>query len=125
MSFVKGKEGPFTFDILNPKDSKDLVKSKIKKIAFVVDYSGPENKIAYTLDSRTLSRKVYSGGKSGDEVRADLGGLDKIVRITVEISPTKVIVKNRFGKVLDSVDRAGNNGRFGFEDEVALSYVGH
>ena len=125
MSFLKRNEGSFTFDILNAKDARTIVKNKIKKVTFVVNYSGPGDCILYTLDSHNLSRKVYSGGKGGNEMKADLGGSDKIVRLTVEISPARVSVKDKSGKVLDSLDRTGNSGRFGFEDEVVLSYAGH
>ena len=41
LSPVRIREGTFTFDILNPKDSKDLVKSKIKRITFAADRSSP------------------------------------------------------------------------------------
>ncbi len=122
-SFLKKNEGSFTFDLLNPKDARSLVNSKIKKITFVADYAGPDDKIIYTLDSRNLSRKIYSDGKGGDEAKKDLGEY-KTVRITVEVSSAKIIVR-KAGTVIDSVDRSGKNGRFGFVDEVALSYAGH
>lgn len=125
MSFLKRNEGSFTFDILNAKDSRNIVKNKIKKVLFVANYLGSGDYVLYTLDSHNLSRKVYSGGKGGNEMKVDLGGSDKIVRLTVEISPARVSVKDKSGKVLDSLDRTGNSGRFGFEDEVVLSYAGH
>lgn len=124
ISVLRRKEGLFSFNILSPKDSKDLVKTKIKKVTFVVDYSGPEDKVVYTLDSHGLSRKVYSGGKGVNEAKLDLGAADRITTITVEISLEKILVKNKSGKIIDSLDRLGNKGRFGFEDEVVLSYAG-
>jgi hypothetical protein len=60
--------------------------------------------------------------RSVADVKAPLGGeANSVYRVVVEITPGSVVVRDRNGKVLDSIRRLGPPGKFGFEDEVALS----
>ncbi len=120
ISFTRRREGEFVFDLINPKDSKGIAGSRMRRIVFVADYAGPDNQILYTLDSKNLSRKVFAGSKAENESKTESGMSDHILRINVEITGSTITVRNRAGKILDSIRRNGSNGRFGFVDEVAL-----
>lgn len=89
---------------------------------FVADYRGEDNRIVYTLDGHAIIRKLYSSGHGEADAKAPLG-MDSgtVYRIAVEITPAAVVLRDRNGKVLDSIKRQGPPGKFGFEDEVALS----
>ncbi len=120
-TFFRAREGTFVVDIV--KDThQGLFKKHVNAIAFFVDYTGAGNYVGYTLDGHNLTRKVYSGGHAEDEKKVNHGmESGQTFRITLEITPEAVVIKNNTGKVLDSFKRNGAGGKFGFEDEVELS----
>ena len=120
-SFLRGNQGTFVFDILK-EEQKGFFKSKTKKVSFVADYRDEQNHILYTIDGRTLTRKLVASERSVADVKAPLGGdAGSVYRLIVEITPGTVMVRDRNGKVLDSIRRLGPPGKFGFEDDVTLS----
>jgi hypothetical protein len=123
-SFLRANQGRFVFDILK-EEQKGLFRSRTKKVIFVADYRGEDNRIVYTLDGHTITRKLYSSGHGEADAKAPLG-MDSgtVYRIAVEITPATVVLRDRNGKVLDSIKRQGPPGKFGFQDEVALSIAG-
>jgi serine/threonine-protein kinase len=120
-SFLRGNQGTFVFDILK-EEQKGFFRSKTKKVGFVADYRDEQNHILYTIDGRTLTRKLVASERSVADVKAPLGGDGgSVYRLIVEITPGTVMVRDRNGKVLDSIRRLGAPGKFGFEDDVTLS----
>ena len=120
-SFLRADQGRFVFDILK-ETQKGFFKSRTKKVIFVADYRSEDDRIVYTLDGRTITRKLYSGGHGEADAKAPLGtDSSTVYRIAIEITPAAVVIRDRSGKVLDSIKRQGPPGKFGFQDEVALS----
>jgi len=121
LSFFKAGEGNFTIDIL--KDTqKGVFKSHTKKVQFFADYTPNGAWASYTLDAHNLTRRMYSGNRAGEEIKIPHGMEGGLVyRLFVEITPETVVIRNKDRKVLDTLQRNGSNGKFGFTDEVALS----
>jgi eukaryotic-like serine/threonine-protein kinase len=121
-SFLKVTEGTFGFQILRDAP-KNFFKSKVKKVTFVVEDKGNADRVVYTLDARRLTEKIYSGGNV-EEKKFDLGP-GQTLGLIVEMTSDAVIIKTGAGLTLDSfkrtIKRSGTPGRFGFQDEVALS----
>ena len=119
--FLRANLGTFVFDILR-EEQKGFFKNRTRKIVFVADYRDENNRIVYTLDGHNIIRKVYSNGHSGADAKSphEMEG-SSVYRIAVEITPAAILIRGRNGKVLDSVKRQGSPGKFGFQDEVALS----
>jgi serine/threonine protein kinase/outer membrane protein assembly factor BamD (BamD/ComL family) len=119
-SFFRTSQGAFTFDILRESPKGGLF-SRSRKILFVAGYKGEGDRILYVLDGRNLARRVFAGGSAGKEVKAPYALDGPICRITVEMTADSITVKDKVGKVLDSVKRIGPSGKFGFLDEVAIA----
>jgi serine/threonine-protein kinase len=119
-SFFRAGEGAFTFDILRESGKGGLF-SRSKKIVFVADYKGEGSRILYVLDGHNLTRKVFADGSGQKEVKVPHAIDGSICRITVEMSADSIIIKDKSGKVLDTVKRTGAPGKFGFVDEVAIA----
>ena len=120
-SFLRANQGTFVFDILK-EEQKGFFRNRTKKVLFVADYRGDDNRIVYTLDGHNLGRKIYSGGHAGADSKVPLGTEgSSVYRIAVEVTPATIVIRDRNGKVLDSTKRQGPPGKFGFQDEVALS----
>lgn len=119
-SFLRAAHGTFAFDILK-EEQKAFLRTRTKKVVFVADYKDEGNRVVYTLDGHTLARKLYSDGHGEAEAKAPLGAEPSdVCRITVEIAPDSVVIRDGNGKVLDSIKRKGP-GKFGFQDDVILS----
>jgi eukaryotic-like serine/threonine-protein kinase len=119
-SFFRSGQGAFTFDILR-ESSKGGLFSRSKKIVFVADYKSERNRILYVLDGRNLIRKVFTNGSAEKEVKVPHAIDGPICRITVEMSVDSITIKDKAGKVLDTVKRTGALGKLGFVDEIAIA----
>ncbi len=115
------RSGVFSLAILNPKEGKAVFKNKIKRITLLADFSPDGNGVVYTLDPKNLSRRTSIDGHLKDENKLDSGlGSDQFYRLTVEITPETIILKNAGGRVVDTIHRTNASGRVGFQDEVAI-----
>jgi hypothetical protein len=119
-SFFRSGQGAFTFDILR-ESSKGGLFSRSKKIVFVADYKSERNRILYVLDGRNLIRKVFTNGSAEKEVKVPHAIDGPICRITVEMSVDSITIKDKAGKVLDTVKCTGALGKLGFVDEIAIA----
>lgn len=119
-SFFRAGEGAFTFDILRESGKGGLF-SRSKKIVFVADYKGEGNRILYVLDGRNLTRKVFMDGSAKKELKIPHAIDGSICRITVEMTADSITIKDKAGKVLDTVKRTGAPGKFAFVDDVAIA----
>ncbi len=116
-SFLRRNEGTFTFTLL--RETKGLLKEKVKKIEFVANYKDEGNKILYTLDAHHLNRKTISDGHTDDKADVPVGA-GSTYKIIIEITPGSIVIKNG-NQVLDTVKYTGAPGKVGFVDEVALT----
>jgi len=119
-SFFHAGQGVFTFDILRDSAKTGLFK-KARKIMFVADYKSEGSRILYVLDGRNLSRKVFTDGSAEKEVKVPHAIDGPICRITVEMTADSITVKDKTGKVLDTVKRTAAPGKFAFVDEVSIA----
>ncbi|MGH9584689.1 MAG: protein kinase domain-containing protein [Bryobacteraceae bacterium] len=119
-SFMRRRQGTFEIDILKESE-KAFLHSRPKKVDFTADYIDQNNRVAYTLDGRGLTRRVFSGGHARRVVRVPLGmDSSSVYRLVVAIAPDSIAIKNVAGKTLDTVKTSGPLGKFGFQDEVKL-----
>ncbi|MGC2656962.1 MAG: PEGA domain-containing protein, partial [Bryobacteraceae bacterium] len=125
-SFLRENKGVFNFDILKQSQKGNLFHKGPRKVMFVVDYHSDKDRILYTIDDHQLHRKVYSqdGDSSDNKVPHGMEAA-AVYRITVDIEPDHVIVKNASGKILDEVKRTSPGGKFGFLDDVSLVLTGN
>src|SRR5699024_4247425 len=111
-SFFRSAQGAFTFDILRESPKGGLF-SRSRKILFVADYKGEGSRILYTLDGRNLTRRVFANGSAEKETKVPYALNGPICRITVEMTADSITIKDKAGKVLDSVKRSNPPGKFG------------
>jgi eukaryotic-like serine/threonine-protein kinase len=117
-------QGQITLDILRQSTTVVFIR-KSRRVEWDVDYQDEGNRVSYTLDEHQLHRKAYAGGVAGPEIKTghDMENL-KVYRVKLEISPERIVVRNRGGKLLDEYVRPKPEtalGKFGFRGEVALS----
>ncbi len=117
-------QGEITFDILRQSTTTLFIK-KSKRVEWAIDYQDDGNHVSYTMDEHQLHRKAYVGGVAGPEIKKGHGmEALKVYRLKIEITPEKLIVRDRNGKALDEYARPKPEvplGKFGFKSEVALS----
>ncbi|MGA7412138.1 MAG: protein kinase [Bryobacteraceae bacterium] len=117
-------QGKMTLDILRQSTTVVFIR-KSKRVEWDVDYQNEGNRIAYALDEHQLHRKAFVDGVAGPEIKTGHGMENlKVYRVGIEISPERIIIRNRAGKVLDEYARPKPEaplGKFGFRGEVALS----
>ncbi len=117
-------QGQITLDILRQSTTVVFIR-KSRRVEWDIDYQDEANRVSYTLDEHQLRRKAYVDGVAGPEIKTGHGmeGL-KVYRLKIAISPERIVVKDRDGKVLDEYVRPkpeAQLGKFGFRGEVALS----
>ncbi len=116
--------GQITLDILRKSSTVVFIK-KSRRVEFDIDYQDEGNRISYTLDEHQLHRRAYVGGVAGQEAKAGHGmEALKVYRVKIEISPDRIVIRDRSGKALDEYIRPKPEaplGKFGFRGEVALS----
>lgn len=118
-TFLRDNKGVFTFDILKQMQ-KGVFHKSARKVMFVVDYHGDQDRILYTIEERQLRRKVYSPSGDSSDKKMNHGMEDApVYRIVVDLEVDRVVIRNRAGTLLDEVKRA-SPGKFGFLDEVSL-----
>jgi hypothetical protein len=119
-SFFRSAHGAFTFDILRESPKGSLF-SRNRKIQFVAGYKDEGDRIVYTLDGRNLTRRVFANVSGEKELKVPYAVDGPIYRIIIEMTADSIIIKDKAGKVLDSVKRTGPPGKFGFVDDVAIA----
>jgi serine/threonine protein kinase len=117
-------QGQITLDILRQSTTVVFIR-KSRRVEWDIDYQDEGNRVSYTLDEHQLHRKAYAGGVAGPEIKAGHGMESlKVYRVKLEISPERIVVRNRGGEVLDEYIRPKPEtplGKFGFRGEVAVS----
>jgi eukaryotic-like serine/threonine-protein kinase len=132
-SWLVHSQGVFRFDFMRQPKSGPLkgvlnllLKERNRKVEWVVDDKDTNNLIAYTLDFKTIERRVMSNGKAGSKQSVKLPAAvatDESYPLQLEITPERIVIKDAQGKELDTYQRpdpAVPLGRFGFKGEVVL-----
>ena len=109
--------------IFYKQSSKVFFKNKVKHMEWVVDSQSNGDHVSYILDEHTLRRVVQSGTNSHEQkIPHGLAGDD--LRLQMDISLEKLVVRSGDGKALDEYKRPNPGtplGKFGVKGEVMLS----
>ncbi len=117
ISVYTGAPGTHTVDIQKRKGKMGF---GVKKVTFRADFTGEGNYTQYSLDGRTLIKTVVVDGKAGEAQKLQFGQENgDSIRMSVELSPTSFVIKNRAGAVIDSIKKS-SMGRFAFVGDVML-----
>jgi serine/threonine-protein kinase len=117
ISVYTGAPGTHTVDFQKRKGKMGF---GVKKIVFRADFTGEGNYTQYSLDGRTLVKTVVVDGKAGEAQKLQFGQENgDVIRMSVELSPTSFVIKNRAGAVIDSIKKS-SMGRFAFVGDVML-----
>jgi hypothetical protein len=118
ISIYTGSSGTHVIDILKHKNRLGF---GTKRTVFLADYHDKGNFTQYGLDGHNLFKIILTDGKASNESKLSFGQDNgDVMRIIVELSPDEFIVKNRIGKVIDSIKKPGI-GHFAFSDDVTLN----
>ena len=119
-SFMRANQGTFTFDILKPSGLFSR-----KKVSLVIDYKGESNRVLYTVDEHRLRRDERAPGPHAADYSVPLGiPTGSNYRLTVELSPDRVIIRNAAGTTLDNLALADlASGKVAFWGKVKLRVV--
>jgi eukaryotic-like serine/threonine-protein kinase len=122
--WLRINQGEITLDILR-QSTKALFIKKSKRVEWVIDSQDEGNRVSYSIDEHQLHRRAYVGGAAGPEIKVGHGmEALKVYRLKIEVSPEKIVIRDRGGKVLDEYVRPRPEvplGKLGFKGEVALS----
>jgi hypothetical protein len=117
--WLKDKNG--SFNVIIEKQPGALWGKK--KAEWTLDYHGPENKISYTAAGHTLTRQVISGGSASTPVKAQFKEQSEIYQFILDVSPTRIRVRDNNNNLIDEVKRSDPNvelGKIGFHGDIAI-----
>jgi len=116
-SSLRASTGTFSFDFLKKKAG-----ARNKKINILADCGDHDNCIVYALDGHNLTSKVIAGGQTiQDEKKAHGMDSNSSYRLLFEMSPNAIVVKNRAGVILSSVERTNPRGKLAVQDDNPLN----
>jgi hypothetical protein len=118
-TFLRAKDGTFAWQILRDVPKSGLFRGKGKKVTFVAEYKSEDDRTVYTLDPHFFIKRVYSDKKLREETKSEIG--EGTFSLLVQMTPQTVVLKSASGRVLDTITRTAEPGKFGFLDEVWLS----
>jgi hypothetical protein len=113
-SSLRSSTGGFNIDFLRKKRSR--------KITIQADCVDRANCIVYSIDSHNLAVKLVSGGVTMVDDKKP-HGLDEnsSFHLRFEMSPDAIVVKDRAGNVLSSVQRRNPQGKLAIQDDTPLN----
>jgi len=113
-SAMRSSTGTFSIDFLRKKAGK--------KIVIMADCKDVDNCVIFTLDGHNLTSKVLMGGKTLVETKKP-HGMDEnsSFHLLFEMSPDAMVVKNRAGNVLASVERRDFRGKLLIQNDIPLN----
>ena len=113
-STLRASTGAVAIDFLRKKRSR-----KINVLADCQDHS---NCIIYSIDSHNFAVKVVSRGSTVLDEKSPHGMDDNSsFHLIFEMTPDAIVVKNRTGTVLSSVNRQNPKGKLSIQDDNPLS----
>jgi len=116
-SSLRSSTGTFSFDFLKKKAG-----ARNKKINILADCGDHDNCIVYALDGHNLTSKVIADGQTvQDEKKAHGMDSNSSYHLLFEMSPDAIVVKNRAGVILSSVERSNPRGKLAVQDDNPLN----
>ena len=113
-SSLRSSSGAVSIDFLRKKRSR--------KINMLADCQDHGNCIVYTIDAHNLLVKVVAGGVTMlDDKKPHGMDENSSFHLVFEMSPASIIVKNRAGTVLSSVERKNPPGKLAIQDDNPLN----
>ena len=117
------RSGDFSLTFLK-QSAKVFFKNKVKHMSWVVDHQPNGDSITYVLDEHNLHRIVKIGQHSEDtKIHHEING-DTNMRVELDITPQKIVVRSPSHAVIDEYQRPDPGapfGKFGVQGEVALT----
>ena len=96
-----------------------------RKVEWTLDYRGEGDKILYTVTGDTLIRQSITGATSvSNPVKAKFKDVPKIYRFILEVTRTRIVVRDSGGNTIDEVlrpDPSADLGKIGFHGEISIS----
>ena len=96
-----------------------------KKVEWTLDYRGEGEKIIYSASGSTLSRQIITAASADSQpVKTKFKDQPNVYRFILDISPTKIVVRDSAGKTIDEVSRPDPNlelGKIGFRGDMSIS----
>src|SRR5215471_18920051 len=96
-----------------------------KRVEWTIDYRGEGEKIIYSASGSTLTRQIVSAASADSKpVKAKFKDQPNVYRFILDVSPTKIIVRDSAGGTIDEVSRPDANvdlGKIGFRGEISIS----
>jgi serine/threonine protein kinase len=113
-------EGRIELQIKHPKGKGPFR----KHVEWVADWKDA-NRVEYSLDEKSLTRKVFVAGKSVETKDTVQMGSGEIWKLEISIQPDKIVIASN-GKTLDEFKRPEPSaplGKFGFKGDVELKQL--
>jgi hypothetical protein len=115
-SSLRSSSGSFSIDFLKKKAFRT------KKINVLADFTDSHNFIVYELDGHNLTAKRIAAGKTVVEQKQPHGMEDNSsLHLVFEMSAETIIVKNRSGAVLSSIERRDPRGPLLIQNDNPLN----
>jgi hypothetical protein len=113
-SALRSSTGSFSIDLLRKKGTK--------KIVIMADCRDVNNCDIFTLDGHNLTSKILAGGKTLLESKQPHGmDQNSSFHLLFEMSPDAIVIKNRAGTVLASVERRDFRGKLLIQNDIPLN----
>jgi serine/threonine protein kinase len=115
-SSLRASTGAFNIDFLRKGNVRP------KKINILADCPDHGNCIVYSVDNHNFTAKVLAGGETVLEEKKP-HGMDgnTSFHLLFEMSPDAIVVKNRAGSVLSTVQRKDARGKLSIQDDNPLN----
>jgi hypothetical protein len=115
-SSLRASNGSFSIDFFKKRALR------AKKINVLADFSDSRNFIVYELDGHDLTARRIAAGKTVVEQKQPHGMEDNSsFHLVFEMSPEAIIVKNRSGAVLSSIERRDPRGPLLIQNDNPLN----
>ncbi len=120
--WLKPRNGSFSVIIEKPHSGMLFGK---KKVEWTLDYRGEGDKIIYSASGKTLSRQVVTAGSpASNQFKAQFTERPDTYHFIFEISPTRIVVRDNGGNLIDEVKRSDPTldlGKIGFRGEMSIT----
>jgi eukaryotic-like serine/threonine-protein kinase len=117
--WLSEKQGSFEIELRKPKKTLGVIGHHIE---WVVDYADERDRVNYSWDGDSVTRKEIVAGKSKPESKGALKpDSDNIVHFQLDISPAKIVVRQG-DRVVDTLTRESVTElhKFGFKGDVEI-----
>jgi serine/threonine protein kinase len=117
-SFGPGRQGTFAFEVRRPRG---IIPGRPGRIDWVVDQTDANNRVDYSLEQKSIERRVTVNGKTVSSKHPVQMGPGETWPLRFEIQPDKIVVKSG-ATLLDEFQRPAPGappGESGFRGDVS------